>query len=175
MNGDVVFSRPGVDVRPELEHVAPGPRVAAGAVAVVHKDLERGEVGPVAAIAVRVVGAHVAAAVELVFIGRAGAGYEVGAKEGSRCDVEIDRLEGGKVCECVPGPSDKRLTGKEGTLSISQAESVAANSWAVGCTVRPIRLEAEVPSVYFLRLLLAGRLVLASSLLLNSFTKNLCF
>ena len=101
MNGDVVFSRPGVDVRPELEHVAPGPRVAAGAVAVVHKDLERGEVGPVAAIAVRVVGAHVAAAVELVFIGRAGAGYEVGAKEGSRCDVEIDRLEGGKGCECV--------------------------------------------------------------------------
>ena len=101
MNGDVVFSRPGVDVRPELEHVAPGPRVAAGAVAVVHKDLERGEVVPVTAIAVRVVGAHVAAAVELVFTGRAGAGYEVGAKEGSRCDVEIDRLEGGKGCECV--------------------------------------------------------------------------
>ena len=101
MNGDVVFSRPGVDVRPELEHVAPSPRVGAGAVAVVHKDLERGEVGPVAAIAVRVVGAHVAAAVELVFIGRAGAGYEVGAKERSRCDVEIDRLEGGKGCDCV--------------------------------------------------------------------------
>ena len=103
MNGDVVFSRPGVDVRPELEHVAPGPRVAAGAVAVVHMDLERGEVArrAVTAIAVRVVGAHVAAAVELVFTGRAGAGYEVGAKEGSRCDVEIDRLEGGKGCECV--------------------------------------------------------------------------
>ena len=103
MNGDVVFSRPGVDVRPELEHVAPSPRVAAGAVAVVHKDLERGEVARrvVTAIAVRVVGAHVAAAVELVFIGRAGAGYEVGAKEGSRCDVEIERLEGGKGCECV--------------------------------------------------------------------------
>ena len=103
VNGDVVFSRPGVDVRPELEHVAPSPRVGAGAVAVVHNDLERWEVArrAVTAIAVRVVGTHVAAAVELVFIRRAGAGYEVGAKEGSRCDVQIDRLEGWKGCECV--------------------------------------------------------------------------
>ena len=32
----------------------------------------------------------------------------------------------------VPGSSDKRLTGKGGKLNTSQAEPVAANSWAVG-------------------------------------------
>ena len=32
----------------------------------------------------------------------------------------------------LPGPADKRLTGKGGTLNTSQAEPVAASSWAVG-------------------------------------------
>ena len=46
MNGYVVFAGPRVDVRPELEHVPPGPRVGAGAVAVVDEDLERWQVAP---------------------------------------------------------------------------------------------------------------------------------
>ena len=32
----------------------------------------------------------------------------------------------------LPGSSEKRLTGKGGKLNTSQAEPVAANSWAVG-------------------------------------------
>ena len=32
----------------------------------------------------------------------------------------------------IPGSSEKRLTGKGGKLNTSQAEPVAANSWAVG-------------------------------------------
>ena len=72
VNGNVVFPRPGVDVRPELEHVPPRPRVGAGAVAVVHQDLERGQVATSAGGArrVRVVDAGAvasAAAVEFVF------------------------------------------------------------------------------------------------------------
>ena len=48
-------------------------------------------------------------------------------------------------------------------------------------TVHPISSKAEIGCVYFLSLLPAGRLVLVSnlpsagSLLLNSFTKNVCF
>ena len=32
----------------------------------------------------------------------------------------------------VPGPSDKHLTGNGGKLNTSQAEPLAASSWAVG-------------------------------------------
>ena len=34
--------------------------------------------------------------------------------------------------DALPGSSEKRLTGKGGKLNNSQAEPVAANSWAVG-------------------------------------------
>ena len=38
----------------------------------------------------------------------------------------------GQKQRIVPGPADKRLTGNGGKLNTSQAEPVAASSWAVG-------------------------------------------
>ena len=52
------------------------------------------------------------------------------------------------TCHIIPGSSEKRLTGKGGRLNTSQAEPVAANSWAVG-QYPSISCEHFIPNFVF--------------------------